>query len=506
MTPQRPITLTLAALGGQGGGVVSNWLTTVARSQGYLVQATSVPGVAQRTGATIYYFEFFPEKALKADRRPIMALMPTPGDVDIVVASELVEAGRVMQRGLVTPSRTTLIASTHRAYTIAEKTHLGDGRANSDRILAEARSQARKLVAFDMAAVAEETNAVISAVILGAIAGAAGLPFDLEAYRAAIRAGGIAVERNLAAFDAGVQRARGAADAAPSQTSALAPAANSAVPENLRARVVEELPKPAQATALHAVARLIDYQDLPYAERYLDLLQPLRAIETAHGDASARLTEATARGLALWLSFEDTIRVADLKTRADRRRRVIAQTRAKPGQLVQIAEFMKPRVAEICGTLPAALGRRLLASEGAVRFLRRFTDGRQIRTSTISGFLLLRGLAGLRRWRRGTLRYAEESARANHWLQQLVALAPQDYALAVELAECQKLVRGYGETHERGWHHFELLSAEAARLRGTPGSATKLARLRELALVDDTGAKLRAALDRSTAPSLALSA
>ena len=118
--PTRPITLTLAALGGQGGGVVTGWLTEVARLEGFLVQATSVPGVAQRTGATIYYLEFFPESALPADGRlPVMALMPSPGDVDVVVASELMEAGRTIQRGLVTPDRTTLITSTHRSYTIS---------------------------------------------------------------------------------------------------------------------------------------------------------------------------------------------------------------------------------------------------------------------------------------------------------------------------------------------------------------------------------------------------
>ena len=114
----RPITVTIAALGGQGGGVVSDWLIDTARRSGYLAQATSVPGVAQRTGATIYYLEFFPMAALPADRRrPIFALMPNPGDVDLVVASEIMEAGRAMQRGLVT-GRTTLIASTHRISAI----------------------------------------------------------------------------------------------------------------------------------------------------------------------------------------------------------------------------------------------------------------------------------------------------------------------------------------------------------------------------------------------------
>ena len=159
MSGRRPITLTIAALGGQGGGVVADWMIAVARTEHYLVQATSVPGVAQRTGATFYYLEFFPEAALPGDgRRPVMALMPSPGDVDVVVASELVEAGRAMQRGLVTPDRTTLIASTHRAYTVSEKSNLTDGRVDSSAIIDEARRQARRFVAFDMAELAEQTR------------------------------------------------------------------------------------------------------------------------------------------------------------------------------------------------------------------------------------------------------------------------------------------------------------------------------------------------------------
>jgi len=97
----RPIKLTIAALGGQGGGVLADWLIEIAEAEDYIAQSTSVPGVAQRTGATIYYLEFFPRAAAeRAGRAPILALMPVPGDVDCVIASELAEAGRAIQRGL----------------------------------------------------------------------------------------------------------------------------------------------------------------------------------------------------------------------------------------------------------------------------------------------------------------------------------------------------------------------------------------------------------------------
>ena len=119
-------------MGGEGGGVLADWIVDLGEHNGYIAQTTSVPGVAQRTGATIYYVELYPRAQAERDGgMPVLALMPLPGDVDVVLASELMEAGRAVQRGLVTPDRTTLIASTHRVYSIAEKTALGDGRVDS---------------------------------------------------------------------------------------------------------------------------------------------------------------------------------------------------------------------------------------------------------------------------------------------------------------------------------------------------------------------------------------
>ena len=56
-----PVTLLIAALGGEGGGVLTGWIVDAARRAGLPVQATSIPGVAQRTGATTYYIEIWPE-------------------------------------------------------------------------------------------------------------------------------------------------------------------------------------------------------------------------------------------------------------------------------------------------------------------------------------------------------------------------------------------------------------------------------------------------------------
>ena len=505
MTPE-PIKLSIAALGGQGGGVLAEWLVEIAESAGYLVQSTSVPGVAQRTGATIYYLEFFPRAAAaQAGSEPIMALMPVPGDVDCVVASELVEAGRAIQRGLVDRERTTLIASSHRSYSVAEKSALGQGAADSAGLIELARGQAKRLILFDMEAVAEQHRSVISSVLLGAICGSAVLPFDRAAFEAAIRKSGISVTTNLAAFADACERAErgeagpaGDADAAPSpQRPAGIPAqARSPCLQPLLDRV-RRLPQAVQLLALEGVRRTIDYQDPAHAAMYLDRLERVAALdERSQSDEGAAaagewaLSAAVARGLALWMTFEDTIRVADLKTRGARFARVREEIRAAPGQLFHLTEFMKPRVEEIAGTLPSALGEWVLASPRACRWLGRTTGGKRIRTNTIAGFLFLHVLGGLRRWRRGTLRYVVENARIEDWLTRIERLAPGHYELAVELARAQRLIKGYGETHERGWRNFSALLSRSDALAGRADGAAVMARLQEAALADEEGLTL----------------
>jgi indolepyruvate ferredoxin oxidoreductase beta subunit len=485
----RPITVTISALGGQGGGVVSDWLVDIGRRAGHLVQATSVPGVAQRTGATIYYLEFFPLSALPADgRRPVFALMPNPGDVDLLVASEIMEAGRAMQRGLVT-ERTTLIASSHRIYAIDEKSSMGDGRADATQVRTLARDHAKRFIEFDMQAVAEAHGSVISAVMLGALCGSGALPFAAEFFVEAIRAGGIAVDSSLSAFEAA---RRAAADPVPPIAAHVPAGVAATLPPMLEDRLAKSIPSPAQAVAREGVRRLIDYQDGAYADLYLDRLDAVVALERGPADGFA-LTAGVARGLALWMSFEDPIRVADLKIRSARARRVLKEVVPTPGQLVQVTEFMKPRVEEICGMLPTRLGTWILKSK-ARPWLARFTGGRRIATSTVSGFLQLYWLAGLRSWRRRTLRYAEEQARIVEWLELIADAAASDYALALEIAECQQLVKGYGETHERGTSNLGRILVKAQALQGSAGAADQIAKLRAAALADDQGTALSQAL------------
>lgn len=495
---ERPIKLTIAALGGQGGGVLADWLIEIAEAEGYIAQSTSVPGVAQRTGATIYYLEFFPRSvAERAGRDPVLALMPVPGDVDCVIASELAEAARAIQRGLVTSDRTTLISSTHRSYAIAEKSSLGSVPTDSEALLALVRSEAKRVVLFDMEATAERHQTVISSVLLGALCGAGVLPFGKPTFEEVIRKSGIAVGTNLAAFEDACK----SAERGDSGFSGRAPEKlTSDVPSQARTPRLQpvldrirRLPASVQPIVLEGARRALDYQDPEYAELYLDRIERVAALESrlfADAGSHALLT-ATARSLALWMTFEDTIRVADLKTRASRFSRVQAEIRAEPDQLFGITEFMKPRVVEIAGTLPAGIGRWVLSSPKIAGWLQRHTAGRRIKTRTLSGFLLLYSLGGMRRWRRGTLRFQEENGRIESWLALIESVAVNNYRVAVELANAQRLVKGYGETHERGWRNFTILLDRVQALAARPDGGVVLARLIEAALADEEGAGLR---------------
>lgn len=497
MNLQQPIKIAVLAMGGEGGGVLADWIVDLGEHHGWHAQTTSVPGVAQRTGATIYYVELLPPNPQAVDRQPVLALMPMPGDVDVVLCSELMEAGRAVQRGLVTPDRTTLVTSTHRVYAIAEKTAMGDGRVSDAVLLKHAKDAARRLVSFDMALAAEESGSVISAVLFGTLCGTGVLPFGRADFEATIERGGVGVKPSLKAFSRGRQQAMAGDDPAdpPSAAAKAAPvpAHQSPVVAALLERVQREHRPVCQDVVREGVRRLIDYQDPAYAELYLDRLA--RLVQRA-GQDDDTLVRETARHLALWMSYEDTIRVADLKIRNSRFERVHGEVRAKADQQVHINEFMHPRIEEVCETLPSALGRWLARPHAAHRLLAGFTrEGRVVRTSSLRGFMLLWLLSRWRVGRRSTLRFALENERIEHWFRRVLDLAFTHPTLALEVARLQRLVKGYGDTHARGLRNYQTLLEVLDRRANTLPPAV-LARLRDAALADESGKALRAALDQ----------
>jgi indolepyruvate ferredoxin oxidoreductase beta subunit len=518
--PARPITLLIAALGGEGGGVLTEWIITAAASRGLPVQSTSIPGVAQRTGATTYYIEVFPQPWDELEGlRPVMALSPGIGDVDIAVASELLEAARTVAAGFITPDRTLAIASTHRAHSIAEKMAMGDGRLDGERLAREIVKNARDAVLFDMDAVAKDAGAMINAVMLGAIAACGRLPVPVEAFEAAIRSDGKAIEANLRGFAAGLAAARQGTAAHASGGFAETVAAKAAAAKALAPAAETLADLEAQAArfpgasdiVVEGLRRLAAYQDLDYARLYLARLQPIaQADASAHADG--RLTRETARHLAVRMSYEDVIRVAEAKIAPGRIAGIIEKMGGKPGEPVAIVEFLKPGIEEICQILPHRLAAVILRLAERRGWTGRFHWGMEVRTTSVTGYLEFLLLAKLRRFRPRSYRYREEQAAIETWLGLIGAAAAKSSALALEIAQCARLIKGYGDTWKRGAANFAEIEARVIRpvlagnipvARGTDAVASA----RTAALLDPDGEALgRCLADIARSPSLGIAA
>ena len=487
MAPVKPIKLLIAALGGEGGGVLASWLHAAAIAGGHFVQGTSIPGVAQRTGATTYYLELVPdagERHRAAGVRPVLALNAAPGEVDLVVASELLEATRAVAAGYVTPDRTVLIASSARVFTVDEKAAMGDGRLDRERMLAMAERFSRRAVIADFAAIAAQQKSPLNAVLLGTIAGSGLLPIQAETFRTAIRAGGKAVDANLRGFEAGLECGPGpscemgsdpiappaiaektgeegltpllrpAIEGTPSLAAKLGSDPSHAHSAGLPAEQqgltppLTAFPAEAHAILAEAIERLTDYQDRAYAARYLARVRRFVRSPGADGPFIAEL----ARHLAVRMSVEDVIRVAQLKLREARLQRVAQEAKAGAGDIVDVTEYLKPGPEEIFGLLPPRLGRWGLAH---VRRDRAWPL--KVTTTRLSGFLRLRALAGLKRWRPRTLRFAEEEAWLERWLTLVERTLAVDPAAAREVVATAALVRGYADTYKRGLTNWNAI-------------------------------------------------
>ena len=487
---RQPLAILIGALGGQGGGVLAEWLVETATRAAYFAQGTSIPGVAQRTGATTYYVEIFPVPIAELDgRRPVLGLYPVPGRVDLVVASELVEALRIVQSGMVSSDRTTLVASTSRALTTTERMAQSDGRLDTDRLLALARRMSRELTAFDMDRAAQETGTIVSAVMFGAIAASGVLPFRREQFEEVIRASGVGVDASLRGFARAFSIPHADVPEAP---------ASKAAPNGQDG--LDRFPPEARDIVELGIARQRAFQDGKYADLYCErvnrVLVAERAIDPLNEHRFA-LTRETARFLALWMAFDDVIRVADLKSRASRFSRVRREVAAGNGDVVRIVDYFKPGIAEIGGMLPSSIAERLSRwdRQRQVRGKAPLAWPLRLRSDSISGFIVLRSLAALKAVRRLCARYVREQTEIERWLSAIVDAARTDWSLAQEIALCGRLVKGYGATNERGKRNLAHILDHL-----TGAGTTAIREAREAAQADEAGKALDEAMRRHGAP------
>ena len=511
--PRQPITLLICALGGEGGGVLAEWLTEVARHAGHPAQATSIPGVAQRTGATTYYLEFWPEhERTLQGKRPVFGLTPLPGKLDLLISSELLETARQIGNGMAARERTCVIASTARALTTAERTHLGDGRWDEARLAGLVQSHAARHHLLDMAHLTRGAGTVVSSVMLGCIAASGVLPFVRTDYEAVVSEGGAASKASLRGFALGfeeVQRQRNHGQSVlemlTSPTAARGSSSQPALPAALAAEIERSFPAAIRERIVLGCTRVIDYQNEGYGRLYLDRLQRVWLAEQAGGGKRAEATHETSRWLALWMAFDDIVRVAHLKAVASRRERVTREVKASDGDLLKIYDHFKPGVPEFAGLLPDALGNRLSRWDAArvARGKKPWARPMKVGTHTVFGMLALRTLASMKWLRPKGQRYATEQKLIDQWLNGVAQGLQVNASLGLEIARCGRLIKGYGSTNERGkenlLHVLEHL-AQSPHMPDPVARARAVAAAREAALKDESGKSLDATLRDHGAP------
>ncbi len=486
MAAVKPRTILICALGGEGGGVLSEWITECAARVGLPAQATSVPGVAQRTGATSYYIELLPEPAPEG-LEPIFALVPAAGRVDVLASSELLETARILERGFVSPDRTVLISSSSRVYTTMEKMQMGDGRFDDNRIHDAARGMSKTYHTLDLEQLASENGTVISATMFGALAGAGAFPWPRKICEEIIRQSKRGAAASLKGFNAAFARVAGTATPEPAAAEAKLPAA---IPSDFSA-----LPASSQEIIAHGIARVQDFQDREYADLYA---ARLRKLVKATGDVSdprmSHALEEGARRLALWMAYEDIPRVAELKTRPARFERIRAESEMQPDQILKVTEYLKPGAEELADMLPVNIGARIMQRLEQGKSLPLMGRGMHLSTTSISGFLMLKLLASLRKIRRKSLRYGVEQKKIETWLDAMQSALQRSPEFAGALAELPRLLKGYGETHLRGKTNyaavFDGIVTPAMKSGREATEASRLRRAISAALADPESAAL----------------
>ena len=198
----------------------------------------------------------------------------------------------------------------------------------------------------------------------------------------------------------------------------------------------EGLPEPVMAVASDAIHLLIDYQGTGYAQLYVDRL---RRFVGKNSVDDAMLTEI-ARLMAARMSYEDLIRIAQLKLAgvADRSR-----TQARS---VDVRKF---RLDELVSVLPAVIAEYLLDALEWAGWNHRNV---KLRFSSKSwfGILRLKMGAGLRRWRRYSVRYAKERVWVERWLHMIDRSLTRQPAAASEIVQTATMIHGYGDVYRQG--------------------------------------------------------
>jgi len=345
--------------------------------------------------------------------------------------------------------------------------------------------------------------------MLGAVAGSGLFPFPKSAYEAVIGEGGNSAAASRRGFERGFAAVAGVrTQAAMVSDLLLNPDQPTLVQKRLRADLAHKFPPAVHELLGLGHARVLEYQDAAYAQLYVQRLQQVLDAE-CHADPAAAsgyaITNEAARWLALWMAFDDIVRVADLKSRASRWQRVKGEVKAGEDDLLLVYDHFKPGVPELAALLPKTLANKLMAWDS-----RRQQRGKapwalplKVGSHSVLGMACLRLLASLHWLRRRGNRFAQEQALIEQWLASVVQGTRAHWATGFEVAQCGRLIKGYGSTNERGKDnllHIIGHLAQGGAFATLEARAEAIAAARTAALLDEAGTALDATLRQHGAP------
>ena len=451
MSDYKTISILITALGGEGGGTLMNWIIDSARSQKLFVQGTSVPGVAQRTGSTSYYIEIC-DRNFHNEKEPILSLYPKPGRVDIVIASELLEAARVLERGYINPDRTTLITSSSRTYTNLEKSHLSDGRFNHEKIINACKKMSKNFICLDLNSMAIEHSTIVSATMFGALAGAGVLPWKKDIYEDIFQ-DNIFGKNSLSGFNFAYQQVQSISD------NTLLSKTNINLNNDRKINNINESLSDEFLSIINlGKERCTDYQNNKYSELFMKRVNKLMSVIDKNDPKVISIAENIVRRLALWMTYEDIPRVAQLKIKPDRFIKIKDEINLKKNQILFVQDIFKPGLNEIGAMLPNKLGRWFIRNKKISSLLPFVGKGMKVNSSKISGFLILKILSSFRLIRPISLRYKEEQNNIDKWIDNIIISLSHSISFSEGLADMPQILKGYGDTWDRGIKKYNKIN------------------------------------------------
>lgn len=467
------IKILIPAVGGQGGGVLTEWLFQAFLQEEYEVQGVGLPGLSQRAGSTIYYLEAYPAMG-NENNSIIFSQYPVPGDIDIILSQEFLELGRVLEMGYGS-DKTTIVSSTHRIYSTLEKMPVSSGiysDNNLRKIAYEFSSNFIGINTLELAKQNELDELAINAILLGALGASGSLPIQESTYLKSIAKVGISIENNIKAFQIGWEYVRLIKDADSKsvnqnntenfvieRTQSLNEATRD-IYLKLISETGSKYPERLGEIFAEALYRLIDYQGIWYAREYLNKLDRVFQIDSKFQDTSYKLTELFAKNLALWMSYEDGIRVSQLKIDPGRFERIKQEMQLKENQVFRVIDYIKPDAEEIYGLLPNIFVSpilRLLNKSFVYRFFpqnKKLTFGQTPVTTSFTGNLRLWILSKLRFLRPYSYRYHLEHSLINKYQNSIEKYSQINYDLACLIAQSGNIIKGYGDIRRRTMKTF----------------------------------------------------